>query len=119
MIKECCIRTASLVTLIPSMNNDEDFQVCREKHLQRFQLNKVVFYATAASPVGTMVPIFTNYRVQNYQSKRIIFHFAEKQVREQAPNRKFFSLGPAFQSYPQFLAEVRKWTCPFLKHKNN
>lgn len=43
MIKECCIRTASLVTLIPSMNNDEDWQVCWAKHLQRFLLNEVVF----------------------------------------------------------------------------
>lgn len=75
MIKECCIRTASLVTLIPSMNNDEDLQVCGEKHLQRFQLNKVVFYTTAASPVRTMVPIFTNYRVQNYQSKPKQAHY--------------------------------------------
>lgn len=43
MLKECYIRTASLVPLIPNTNNDKDCQIHREKHLQSILFNKVVF----------------------------------------------------------------------------
>lgn len=63
MIKECCIRTASLVTLIPSMNNDEDCKVCWEKHLQRFLLNKVVFIHYSCQPCQNNG--FYSYKLQS------------------------------------------------------
>lgn len=63
MIKECCIRTASLVTLIPSMNNDEDCQVCWAKHLQRFLLNEVLFIHYSCQPCQNNG--FYSYKLQS------------------------------------------------------
>lgn len=100
------------------MNNDEDFQVCREKHLQRFQLNKVVFYSTAAS-LSEQWFLFlqtTEFKItKENQSKRIIFHFAENAGKRAGSEEKISQFRSSFPFFPTVLSRGQKVDMSFFE----